>query len=289
MTTSMLLALMLQQASGRIDSPLDYDPDLKLFLDSEENVVLSGSNVISWGDDDPQNATTVFDVPTGGLSPVNVADASNGFPGIDFQESPPVNGFLGRKLTASASNIDDFWARTGSQSMSFAAKWVKQTDTRFSTSSTLISKGFNAPQTSPPGRGWRLRIRPTSGSSTLGDLVFEAGRSDGSSWTLTALGFFTVGDLVLGSVTYDGSNTSGGGFFRLYDKTQDAFVNVGSATLGTTNALGLDTSDECVIGNVRDPANSDVNAPFEGQIMSLWAVEGANNFGDDLYLRRYIP
>lgn len=276
MVGALFTALLAQQAGGAgIASPLDYNPDLRLFLDSETDVATSGVNVTQWDDADPDNPTQAFDVPGGARSPVVLAGTQAGFDGIDFKQ-PIGEAFLNRKLSASASSVDNWFANPGFNSISFAARWDRATDSNFGTNSTLCEKGYRV------SGGWHLFISPA------GSLTFQQRRSNGSTWTLRASGFYDVGDLVLGYVRYNGGNGTGDGSFRLYDKDQDAFITVGTATVGTASGIGSDTVDELIIGNIRDPANNDANAPFEGPLFGLWFVVDDRNYGDEGYLRRYI-
>ena len=274
--TALFSSLLVEQgASQGLGTPLDYGNDLRLFLDAENDVITSGENVTSWEDQDTGN---LFTVPGGGRSPVFEAVSQNGLPGINFQQ-PVGESFLDRKIAAAASFVDDFWGDgSGDKSIAFAGRLNRLTDSVFGTSSVIASKGYR------DAGGWELRIQPIGGSGTL---RFLQRRSDGSTWQISVNGFYDVGDLVLGYLTYDGGNTSSSGEFRIYNGTN--FVNAGSISTGSSSGIGQDTPQQLVIGNVRDPDNSSTNQPFEGPLFAVWMTRPAANQFDESYLTRWIP
>lgn len=277
MTTQFFGNLMAQQSAGQAaGTPLDYEDRLRLFLDAEQNVLTSGVSVTSWTDDDPDNSN-VFDAPSGARSPEFEASSQNGLPGVNFQQ-PIGQTFLNRKITANASALDNFFSGSGIKSLAFAAKLNRLTDTVFGTDNTLISKGFRFPASSG---GWHLIVKPS------GTLTFSQRRSDGSSWSISVSGFYSVGDLVLGYLTYDGGNTVNSGQFRLFNGSD--FVTLGNISTGTTSGIGVDTADVMTIGNVFNPSDGNTNAPWEGPIFGIWMTREANNAFDESYMQRWIP
>lgn len=277
MSVRFFQALLAQQTEGSAGAgaPLDYGGDLKLFLDAESGVTADGSNDVSeWVD---QDASTAFTLQVNTSPPLLRASVQNSLPGIDFTEVPATNGSLNRKLSANASVVDSFFdsGNTNQKSIAFAARLDKATDSRFNTNNTLASKGFRV------SGGWQLFI------DSAGTMTFQQRRSDNSIWSMAVPAFYSPGDLVLGYMNYNGGNASGSGFFRLYNGSE--FVTVGNVTVGTSSIIGNDDADQMVIGNIRDPANIDANAPFNGPIFGLWMTEPAANFFDETYLARWIP
>lgn len=269
---SNFFAAMLEEDVGGAGTPLSYGTNLKMFLDAENGVTTSpGTDVTNWVD---QEASIDFDVPSGGRVPDFEATAQNGLPGVNFQQ-PIGQSFLNRKLTNNASALDDFFSGAGDKSIAFAGKLNRLTDTTFGTRNTIISKGFLL------SNGWQLTINAS------GTIVFEQKRSNGSIWAISSAGFYSVGDLVLGYVIYDGGNLSNSGSLRLYDGAN--FVTVGSVSVGTTSGIGSDAADEMVIGNIRNPAQANVNAPFEGPLFGIWMTSPAANSFDEGYMGRWIP
>ncbi|MGI9494013.1 MAG: hypothetical protein ACR2QF_16595 [Geminicoccaceae bacterium] len=272
--SSFLSVLIEEESSSQAGTPLDYGGPLRQFLDAENRITLSGVDVLEWGDNDPDNVSTVFDVPGGARSPEFEAVSQNGLPGVNFQQ-PVGQTFLNRKLTASASAVDDWWARTGTQSLAFAGKLNRLTDTTFNTRNTIAEKGYRQ------SGGWQLTI------DSSGTLAFEQRRSDNSVWKMEVPGFYSVGDLVLGYMNYDGGNTTGSGFFRIFDGSD--FITAGTISPGAVSGIGTDTLDEMTIGNSLDPLNANFNAPFEGPLFGLWMTTEAVNTFDEGYLSRWIP
>ena len=272
---TILAAVIAQQASASSSStPLDYEPDLRMFLDAENGITLSGDDVTSWEEQDTNNS---FTVPGGGRSPEFESNIQNGLPGVNFQQ-PIGETFLNRKLAASASFVDNhFGTGSGQKTIAFAAKLNRLTDSVFGTSNTIAEKGYRL------SGGWRLVIAPD------GTIRFDQRRSNGSTWSIAVNGFYSVGSLVLGYLSYNGGNSTGSGFFRLYDAGSDSFITAGSVTKGTASGIGTDTFDQMVIGNTRDPDNADTNQPFQGPIFGLWMTRPAATVFDENYLRRWIP
>lgn len=271
--TSQFFQMLMAQPVASVGTPLNYGGGLRLFLDAENDVTLSGDNVTQWDD---QDVGTVFTVPGGGRSPEFESNAQNGLPGINFQQ-PIGQGFLDRKISANASQLDNHFGQSaGSEvkTMGFAGKLNRLTDSNFNTSSTIASKGIRS------NVGWQLQVQSN------GTLRFEQKRSNGSSWQLTVPGFYGVGDLVLGTLTYDGGNANGSGFFRLFNGSE--FVTVGSVSLGTASGTSDDSALPLIIGNVLDPSNPDANAPFEGPLFGLWFTRPGSSSFDESYLSRWI-
>lgn len=270
---SLLVSVLSEEGAGVSgNTPLDYGDDLRLFLDAENGIVTSGSNVTSWTD---QDAGRIFDVPGGGQSPQFEASSQNGLPGVNFQQ-PIGDTFLNRKLADPAPSVDNHFG-SGSASIAFAGKLNRLTATQFNPINTIVNKGFNV----GAERGFDVNVQPD------GTFRFRHKRSNGSTWQIEADGFYKVGDLVLGYVVYDGGNTSGSGTVRLYDGSN--FVSVGAVSVGTSSGIGSDAADDLVIGNLRDPDNSSFNQPFEGPLFAVWFTRPANNSFDESYLQRWIP
>jgi hypothetical protein len=277
----MMAAVTEQSQSGpQSGTPLDYAGDLRLFLDAENDVFEDSAgldpaedtdDILRWDD---QDTSAAFTIPGGGAAPVFRSNAQNSRPGVDFSEDPDTNGSLAQKLAAAASVVDNHFA-SGAATIAFACRWDKATDSRFNTRSTIASKGYDL------SGGWKLDI------DQFGTLRFQQRRSDNTTWLIQAPGFYAPNDVVLGTLTYDGGNTSGSGSFRLYDGVE--FVTTGSVTTGTASGLGTDTDDQLVIGNIRDPNNADVNAPFEGTVLSLWFTRPGTSIFDEGYMARWIP
>ncbi len=273
MSNQLLLSMVAEDGGGQalVGTPLDYGSSLRFFLDAENDAVTSGSDVTSWTD---QDTGIVFDTPAGARNPVFDAATQNGLPGVNFQQ-PVGETFLNRKITAAASVVDNFFSGSGDKTLAFAARLNRLTDTSFDTFNSLAEKGFRQ------GTGWRFSVSPN------GTVAFEHHRANGSIWSIRSNGFYSVGDLVLGSVTYDGGNTSGSGTMRLYN--QSDFIDVGVVTNGTSSSIASDGAEDMIIGNTRDPNNAQTNTPFEGPIFGIWMTNPGSTIFDDSYMSRWIP
>lgn len=269
---SLLLAALEEESSVASGTPLDYGDDLRLFLDAENGVATSGVDVTSWTD---QDNSDVFTVPGGDQGPEFEASSQNGLPGLNFKQ-PIGETFLDRKLLDPANSVDEHFS-SGSAAIGFAAKLDRITDSTFNTSNNLLSKGHLV----GTKRGYDISI------DFQGSFRFRQRRADGSVWQIRAAGFYNAGDLVLGYVTYNGGNTSGSGALRLYDGSN--FVNAGTVTVGNSSQIGDESSDDLIIGNLKDPSNASFNAPFEGPIFGIWFTRPANTLFDEGYLSRWIP
>lgn len=269
---SLLTALLSEDTTGggSTSTPLDY-ADLVMFLDAE-NGVTGNPDVTQWEDQSP--AAINFTIPAGQLAPQFSASTQNGLPGIDFSEFPADSGVIDRKLSSADSAFDNFFTTPGAQSIAFAGR-IDDLVNKFSTNNCLISKGFQ------DTNGWQLHI------DTSGSLIFQHKRTDGTVWSLTASGFYSQGDLVLGSMRYTGGNTSSAGFFEIYNGSD--FVVTGSISTGTAGGTGQESTSDLIIGNVVDQGTPLQNQPFGGPIFGIWMVVPDNRIFDNSYLARWIP
>lgn len=274
---SILAALAAQQSGSFADpTPLDYGSNLRQFLDAGSGVTPSSdlSEVTSWVDRDTADSLTV---PSGGRSPILRTSIQNSLPGIVFEEDPPVNGALGRKLAVDPSAADNYFGQGDVASIGFAARLDRATDSRFGINNTIISKGYR------DRGGWQLFI------DQFGTMKFQHRRSNESTWEMVASGFYNVGDLVLGYITYDGGNSSNSGEMRLYNNSSASFVTAGTVNAGTASGIGTEQNDKMVVGNILDPNNADINACFQGPIFAVWLTRPALTYVDEPYLARWIP
>lgn len=272
---TILAAVLAEQGANQGSSPLAYGGSLRTFLDAEVDVTpnTNGASVTQWDDRDTGNA---FTIPGSGTSPIYETTTQNGLPGLNFEEVPETNGDIRKKIAAAASVVDNHFSQ-GLATIAFAGRLNDATDSRFNTSNTLVSKGY------PVSNGWRWVIEPN------GTMRFEQRRSNGSTWSIRADGFYSPGDLVLATLSYNGGNTSNSGSFRLYNNSTSEFVTVGTITVGTASGIGDDAADQLVVGNIRDPNNGDTNAPFQGPIFAVWFTRPGVTFLDQAYMSRWIP
>jgi hypothetical protein len=268
---SAVAACCAEEQSGASDNtPLDYN-DLIAFLDGEQDVAHSSNEVSSWTD---QHASLAFTVPSGQRAPLRLPSTQNGLDGVSFEEADSGAGAIRRKLQSANSVFDNFFSGSGNKIISFAAR-LDDLVNSFSTNNTIVSKGFS------DSNGWRLNIQAD------GTIQFNHRRSDGSTWTLSASGFYNEGDLVLGSLTYNGGNSSGSGSFRLYNGS--TFITTGSVTVGAVSGIGTESTKNLIVGNVLDTADANINAPFGGPILGLWMTKPGSRVFDDNYMGQWIP
>lgn len=274
MSVGALLAILAEEdggdgGGGSAGTPLDYG-DLVAYLDAE-NGVTGNPDVTQW---QSQGTSFNFTIPSGNRAPEFVASSQNGLPGIDFREASGGSGVLRRKLENGSSTFDNYFSGSGSQSIAFAGR-IDDLVNSFSTQAAIASKGFE------DANGWRLFLEPD------GSMRFSHRRSNGSVWTLTASGFYSQGDLVLGSVTYDGGNTSGSGSFSLFNGSD--FVSTGSVSTGSGGGTGTESNRNLIIGNILDTNDANQNRPFGGPLFGVWFVDPASTVFDQGYFQRWIP
>ena len=259
------------------NTPLDYGNSLLLFLSAEEGITTSGDDVTAWEEPSDAPGIRIFDRSqlNNSRAPVFESSVQNGFPGVNFQQ-PVGDTTLNRKLSDPANLVDRHFNRTGGGTIAFAGKLNRLTDSIFDTANTILSKGYNV----GTERGYDITI------TSEGTFRFRQRRADGSTWQISAPGFYSVGDLVLGYVSYNGGNSSNSGFARLWNGS--SFVTANTVTVGTSSTIGNESADELVIGNVYDPSNTNLNAPFEGPIFAIWFTGPASSQFDENYLRRWV-
>ncbi len=259
-------------------TPLDYGSSLLAFWESENNVVDSSGEVTSWTDlSDEAYALTRTGNQEG---PELEADTQNGFDGINFEETVQADP-IDRKLSSDDSDLDNIFFGTGTKGLHFAARWDRTTDHNgFNLRSIIASKLYSFTNNND---GWRLEI------TTDGDLRFNHFFDDGSSWEIEAAGFYSVGDLVLGSVSYSGGNTSSSGTFRLYNNSTGQFVDTGTVTTSSGTDKSNDGAGEFVVGNMHTTTAFGDNSPFQGPIFGLWITKPFTRSLDDRYMQRWIP
>lgn len=256
-------------------SPLDYS-NLVAFWESETGVTESSGEVTEWTD---QSANAIdLTVPgSNGSSPDLESNSQNGFDGISFEEfieAEPIN----KKLFSADSALDNIFHGSGFKTIAFAGRWDRTADFNFNLPSVICSKGVAFGGIKD---GWVLRIEPN------GSLVFRHFMTNGSFWECRASGFFTVGDLVLGSITYDGGNSSGSGSFRLWNGSN--FVETGTVSTASSSTKKDDSSKDFILGNMRDDSRPVDNSPFEGPLFSIWITKPSQLSLDNQYQQRYIP
>lgn len=255
-------------------TPLNY-ANLLTFIDLENGVTTSSGDITEIVGQAPSDFT--YTVPSGHIGPEFEASSQNGLPGMSHEDDVATGSDrLRRKLSSNDSGLDDIWFGSGTQSIAFAGRWDATADgLGFNLNSIIASKGsfFN--------RGWNLEIQSN------GTIRFRHWMTNGSTFQIAANAFYSVDDLVLGYLTYDGGNASNSASFRLYNQT--SFVTTGTVTTATSSTKSSDASDELVIGNHLDPNNSDINSPFQGSLFGLWITDPANNSIDESYFSRWIP
>jgi len=262
-------------AAGGGGDPLDYGDDLIAFWESETNVNDTGGEVDDWTDQGDD--ALVLSQISGNTGPDLESNTQNGFDGISFEEfvlAEPIN----KKLRSTDSELDNIFFDAGTKTISFAARWDRTQDQTFGLDSIICSKGYAFGK----NEGWVLWIRPT------GNIQFRQYMTNGNFWAVEASGFYSVDDLVLGSLTYSGGNTSGSGSFRLWNGS--SFVTTGTVTTASGSSTKFnDASDDFIVGNMHDPADTSDNAPFEGPIFGLWITKPSQISLDDQYMQRWVP
>ncbi len=265
----MIPALLPIVAAGGGGTPLDYGDDLVMFLDAENGVTESSNNVSQWTDqgDDAFD----FDRPGGDDSPQFESSSQNGLPGINFESFGSSD--LARRLNNADSGLDNLFGGAGDKTLAFAARADALVDPVFSAEGALAEKGFRNEN------GWLLLMKSD------GSLEFRHKRSDGTFWQISAGGFYSAGDLVLGTLTYNGGNLSGSGSFRLWNGS--TFVTTGTVTTGTSSTRGNDGPEDFVVGN-QEGSGSGFNAPFQGPVFAMWATKPAISTFDEGYMARWV-
>lgn len=254
--------------------PLDYD-NLVAFWESETNVNDTSGEVDDWTDQG-DDAIELAQVGSESLPDLET-NTQNGFDGISFEEFAPSEP-IDKKLGSSASELDNIFFGSGSKSIAFAARWDRTQDQTFGLDSTICSKGYAFGN----NIGWVLWVRPT------GTIQFRHYMTNGNFWSIEASGFYSVNDLVLGSITYSGGNSSSSGSFRLWNGS--TFVDTGTITTASgSSTKSNDGSDDFIVGNIHDTTNLSDNAPFEGPIFGLWITKPSQISLDDTYLQRWVP
>jgi len=254
-------------------TPLDYT-NLVAFWESETNVNDTAGEVDDWTD---QSSNAIVLAQVGAEpGPELESNTQNGFDGLSFEETTEPDP-IDRKLTSGAAVLDDLFFGSGAQTISFAARLDRATDFTFGLSNTICSKRFSFGL----NQGWRLTILSD------GTIDFRHFMTNQSKWQIQASGFYSPGDLVLGSITYDGGNSSGSGSFRLWNGA--TFVDTGTVTTATSSTKATDAAGDFVVGNIYDPARLNDNSPFQGPIFALWITDTAQNSIDDEYLQRWVP
>jgi hypothetical protein len=270
MSIHALLAQLLEQESGLAGEPGDYSNLVAWFDADAANVTESSGDVTQWDDVGP--STVALTVPSAQTSPFWSSSVQNSLPGMTFQET---GGDIKRKLQSASSIFDNFFSGSGNKSIAFAGRMDDLVNS-FTTTNTIASKGFT------DSNGWRLRVLAN------GTMSFSHRRSDGTTWDISAAGFFSEGDLIFGSITYNGGNTSGSGSFRLYNNSTEEFVTAGAVTTGTSGSIGTDATRNLIVGNILDTGSPTNNAPFGGPLFGLWFVKPASTFYDEGYMARWF-
>ncbi len=255
-------------------TPTDYGSDLLAFWSAESGLGRSGSNVTTWRD---QEGNTNLTRPSDDEFPVFVSNAANGLPGVNFEEASPSN--IDRKLISFNNRYDNIFNGSGNKTIGFAARLNRLVDTTFGQRSVLISKGF------PNLLGWEISVLNN------GSIRFQRQRTSLPNFQIIVPGFYSSSSrrLVLGTLTYNGGNSSSSGQFRLWDGNQ--FVDRGSITTGGSSTVN-DASAPLTMGNVESTTQTTSgqrnNAPWQGPIMAVWITRpGASEF-DDAYLMRWV-
>jgi len=254
-------------------TPLNYS-NLVAFWESETSVADTGGEVDTWTDQKSSIVLSQLGVQPG---PELESNTQNGFDGISFEETTapdPIN----RKIGSSAGALDDFFFGSGTKAISFAARWDRTADFTFNLPSTIASKRYSFGL----DEGWVLRLSPD------GTILFRHYMSNGAFWLLEASGFFSVDDLVLGSIRYDGGNTSNSGTFRLWNGS--SFVETGTVTTASgSSTKASDAAGDFVVGNIYDPLDLTDNSPYQGPVFAVWMTSPFQISLDDQYLQRYVP
>lgn len=266
----MIPGLLPVMGAGGGGTPLDYGDDLLFFLDAENGVTRSGTNVSQWTDQS-SNAYD-FNVPSGDNDPQFESSSQNGLPGINFESTTGSN--IDRRVSYTDIDLNNLFSGAGNKSLAFACRADAFVDPTFGVEGTIIEKGFR------DDNGWLLHIKSD------GSLQFRHKRTDGSFWQISADGFYSTGDLVLGYLIYNGANLSNSGTFFLHNGT--TFVETGNVTTGTSSTRGNDSPAPLIVGN-QEEASPGFNAPFQGPIFALWATNPAITTFDQGYLARWIP
>lgn len=255
-------------------TPLDYGDDLIFFLDAENGVTESAGAVSLWTGQGPD--AIEFEKPGSDTNPFFLSSEVNGLPAIDFSETAPGTG-LDRRLRSADSLLDNIFSGPGNKSIAFAARVDAFEDTNFGVNSFIMDKATTA--RGATRQGWRIRFKDD------GSLTFRHYRANGSFWELTADGFYSAGDLVLGTLVYDGGNTSSSGAFTLFNGS--SFVTTGTVATGSSSTIGDDSDGNLNVGNQEGPTNG-FNSPFQGVIMALWATSSGSTSLDQGYLSRWV-
>ncbi len=250
-----------------------YGSKLKLNLDAA-NDVIHVSNVVSRWDD--QVAFRQFLVPTStpaSVSPALAETSQNARPALDF-------ALANRRLQNDAAQLDNLWAGSGTKAIHFAAR----IDSVATADSVLVEKGFLGTGTNK--QGWRLEVRFSDGALRFRHEDTADGRYD----VVIAAGYVS-GDLVMGSISWDGVMTTGAGVaVRLYDNATGQFrAYTPSVTLaGATR--GSDSDFPLTIGNNVDQTSnaSSFDSRFRGVVMGVWFTNPADISLDDSIMSKWI-
>lgn len=257
-------------------TPLEYGAALQAFWESETSVTGS-SPVTSWVD----QTSNAYDLVQIGANTGAVLESNtqNGFDGINFEETVLADP-ISRKLGNNDAGLDNFFSGANTKGIHFAGRWDRTTDQNgFNLRSIIASKLYSFGNS----EGWVLEIEID------GSLNFRHFMTNGSSWQIRAAGFYSVGDLVLGSVSYNGGNTSGSGSFRLYNNSTGQFVDTGTVSTASGSTKDDDSAGTLVVGNMHDAGNFNDNSPFQGPLFGLWMTNPFSNSLDDGYMQRWIP
>lgn len=259
-------------------TPIDYGSSLQAFWESETNVTDSSGTVTSWVDQ-TDNAYDLVEIGHDTGAELE-ADTQNGFDGINFEEtvqSDPIS----RKLGTDDSGLDNFFFGSNTKGIHFAGRWDRTEDHNgFNLRSIIASKLYSFSNVT---QGWVLEI------TTDGTLRFRHFFENGDPWEIEASSFYSVDDLVLGSVSYSGGNTSGSGSFRLYNNSTGQFVDTGTVTTSSGTTKDDDSAGVFTVGNMHTTTNFNDNSPFEGPLFGLWMTNPFTNSLDDSYMQRWIP
>lgn len=256
-------------------SPLDYS-NLVAFWESETNVVDTAGEVDTWTDD--SSAAIQLAQLGSEPGPLLESNTQNGFDGINFEETTAPDP-IDRKLGSADSDLDDLFApiENSLTAISFAGRLDRLQAQSFPIGSTICSKRYSFGR----NEGWQLLVQ------TDGTIEFQHYRTDGTFWSIEASGFYSIGDLVLGSIRYSGGNSSTSGKFRLWNGS--SFVETGTVTTATGSTRDSDAAGDFVVGNIYDPTDTSDNQPFQGPLFGLWITKPHQISLDDAYMQRWIP